>query len=101
MIIAFVRAMIRVSGKQLRARAALKAIEAEGRDASPGTIPAGSVIRLISGVDGDSQPVEAAWRGHRLVLIADDLVTIYPPQRLETPNELPRPIQKRKRRTNE
>jgi hypothetical protein len=96
MIIAFVRAMIRVSGKQLRARAALTAIEADGRDASPGTIPAGSVIRLISGVDGDSQPVEAAWWGQRFVLSADDLVTIYPPWRLETPNELPRPDTEKK-----
>jgi hypothetical protein len=66
--------MIRVSGKQFKVRDALPAIEVVGREASPGAIPAGAVIRLISDVDVHNQTVEAAWWEHRFILIADDLI---------------------------
>ena len=74
MIIAIVRTMIRVSGKQFKVRAALPAIEVDGRATSPATIPAGAVIRMISEVDVNNQPVEAAWWGHRFILIAEDFI---------------------------
>jgi hypothetical protein len=75
MIIAIFRNMMRVSGKQFEVRAALTAIEVDGREASPATIPAGAIIRLTSEVDIYSQLVEAAWWGHRFILIADDLIS--------------------------
>ena len=75
MIIAVIRAMIRVSGKHFKLRAAITAIEVVGRRGSSlATIPAGAVIRLISEVDEDSQLVDAVWWGHRFILIADDLI---------------------------
>jgi hypothetical protein len=40
--------MIIVSGKQFKLRADLTAFEVAGRKASPATIPAGAVIRMIS-----------------------------------------------------
>jgi hypothetical protein len=66
--------MIRVSGKQFKLRAGLTAIEVDGSRASPTTIPAGSVIRMISEIDADNRLVEALWWGHRFVLNADDFI---------------------------
>jgi hypothetical protein len=74
MIIALVRTMARVSGKQFKLKAALTAIEVEGREASPATIPAGAVIRMISEIHVNSRLVEAVWWGHRYILIADDFI---------------------------
>ena len=70
-----VTTMISVSGKQFKVKAALPAIEViDGRAASPVTIPAGAVIRMISEIDVNNRLVEAVWRGHRCILIADDLI---------------------------
>ncbi len=66
--------MIRVSGKQFKLRAALTAIEVDGSKTSPATIPAGSVIRMISDLDANNQLVEAVWWGHRFILNADDFI---------------------------
>ncbi len=74
MIIAIIRTMTRVSGKQFKLRAALPAIEVDGREASPATIPAAAVIRMTSEVHVSNGLVEAVWRGHRLILIADDFI---------------------------
>jgi hypothetical protein len=73
-MIILVRAMIRVSGKQFKLRAAITAIEVVDRATSPATIPAGAIIRMISEVDVNNQLVEAVWWGHRFILIVDDFI---------------------------
>ena len=62
MIIAIVRTMIIVSGKQFKLKAALTATEVAGREASPATIPAGAVNRgsVTLGLWGTSNPKRVA-----------------------------------------
>ena len=64
-----------LTGKRFKLRISTMAIESSDGKRVAVIVPAGSVVTVVSGPDGDDRMIDVRWEGRIVVMFAVDLTT--------------------------